>query len=136
MWLHVYAKLQLPVVSQLVMVTMQSTSSRCTSASDGESRRSASDSETSPSESPPIPKGKKKQRHTDSKYHPEWSVKCRGIKPSKKGSTYAFCSLCGVDISIAGGGVHQIKRHCDNKKHCSRVKEVSRQPTISTVVGS
>ena len=44
--------------------------------------------------------------------------------------------MCGVDISIAGGGVHQIKRHCANKKHCSRVEEICSQPTILTVVGS
>ena len=45
--------------------------------------------------------------------------------------------MCGVDISIAGGGLHQIKRHCANiKKHCSRVQEVSSQPTISTTVCS
>ena len=114
---------------------MATSSSRCTSASDGASRRStgASDSDTSPSPSEsPQTKRKKRQRHTDSKYQHEWSIMYRGIKPSKKGSTYAFCSLCGVDISITGGGVHQIKRHCANKKHCSRVQEVSSQPTIST----
>ena len=93
---------------------MVTSSSQCTSASDGASRRSGSDSDTSPSGS--LPKRKKRQRHIDSKYQPEWSVKYRGIKPSKKGSTYAFCSLCGVDIYVAGGGVHQIKRHCANKK--------------------
>ena len=120
---------QLPVVSRLVMVTMKSTSSRCTSASDGESRRSASDSDTSPSESPPFPKGRRSSATLTVSIIPSG-------QSSKKGSTYAFCSLCGVDISIAGGGVHQIKRHCANKKHCSRVKEVSRQPTMSTVVGS
>ena len=43
--------------------------------------------------------------------------------------------MCGVDISIAGGGVHQIKRHCANKKHCTRVFETTsqRQPTISAI---
>ena len=114
---------------------MATSSNRCASASDGASRRStgASDSDTSPSPSEsPQTKRKKRQRHTDSKYQHELSIKYRGIKPSKKGSTYAFCSLCDVDISITGGGVHQIKRHCANKKHCSRVQEVSSQPTIST----
>ena len=115
---------------------MATSSSRCTSASDGASRRSTgpSDSDTSPSGSPHTKRKRQHRRHTDSKYQHEWSVKFRGIKPSEKGSTYAFCSLCGVDISIAGGGVHQLKRHCANKKHCSRVAEVSSQPTISTVV--
>ena len=52
----------------------------------------------------------------------------------KKGSTYPFCALCGLDISIAGGGgggLHQIKRHCANKRHSNRVMEVSSQPTIT-----
>ena len=47
----------------------------------------------------------------------EWSFKYHGIKRSNKGSTCVFCSLCGVHVSIAGGGVRQIKRHCSNKKH-------------------
>ena len=79
----------------------------------------------------PLSIRRKRARHIDSNYQSEWSLKYHGIKRSNKGSTYAFCSLCGVDVSIAGGGVHQIKRHCSNKKHSSRS---SSQPTIAKAV--
>ena len=99
-----------------------------------DSRRSDSDSESSESI---LFARKKRSRpfHIDSKYQARWSTKYLGIKRSSKGATFAFCSLCGVDISIAGGGVHQIKRHCANRKHCSRVSETTsqRQPTISEI---
>ena len=93
---------------------------------------------SSPSTSPlPHRMGKKRRRHghIDSKYRTEWSLKYQGIKRSDKGCTYAFCSLCIVDISVAGGGIHQIKRHCASKKHCSILKDISSQPTIQDVVG-
>jgi hypothetical protein len=43
--------------------------------------------------------------------------------------------MCNVDVSIAGGGVHQIERHCANKRHSNRVIGVSSQPTITELVG-
>ena len=95
-----------------------------------------SDSGHSDTTSPgsPLSTKKKRPRHIDSKYQPEWPLKYQVVKQSKKGSTYAFCALCNVDISIAGGDVHQIKRHCANKRHSNRVMGVSSQPTITEVV--
>ena len=116
-----------------IMATSSSVSQSEGCASE-ENRQSDSDSESSESVSLA---GKKRsrssRRHINSKYQAQWSTKFLGIKRSSKGATFAFCSLCGVDISIAGGGVHQIKRHCANKKHCTRVFETTsqRQPTIS-----
>ena len=55
----------------------------------------------------PLSIRRKRAHHIDSNYQSEWSLKYHGIKRSNKGSTYAFCSLCGVDVSIAGGGVHR-----------------------------
>ena len=40
-----------------------------------------------------------------------------GIPFSKKGAAYAFYTVCNADISIAGGGMHEVKRHCDTAKH-------------------
>ncbi len=39
--------------------------------------------------------------------------------------------MCSVDISIAGGGVHQVKRHCNNVKHSNRVMDLSNQQVIT-----
>ena len=37
-----------------------------------------------------------------------------------------------MDISVAGGGVHQVKRHCQTRKHVNLMKEMKDQPTIHT----
>ena len=34
------------------------------------------------------------------------------MAPSRKGPAFAFCTVCNVDFSVAGGGVHEVKRHC------------------------
>ena len=59
----------------------------------------------------PLPR-KKVKRHVDSKYQHEWSTKYR----MSLGDTFAHCTLCQIDFSVAGGGVHQVKRHCESKK--------------------
>ena len=35
----------------------------------------------------------------------------------EKGSSCAYCNTCGVDFAVAGGGVHEVKRHIQTKKH-------------------
>ena len=91
-----------------IMATSSSVSQSEACASE-ENRQSDSDSESSESVSLA---GKKRsrssRRHINSKYQAQWSTKFLAIKRSSKGATFAFSSLCGVDISIAGGGVHQI----------------------------
>ena len=77
----------------------------------------------------------KKKRHVDSKYQAEWSHLYR-MAPSSKGETFAFCKVCCVDFSVAGGGVHQVKRHCSVKKHVSKLKELRSQPTIQASLAS
>ena len=32
------------------------------------------------------------------------------MAPSRKGPTFVFCTVCNVDFSVAGGGVHEIMR--------------------------
>ena len=58
-------------------------------------------------ESKPRPSAKKK--HVDSKYQVACSYKYP-MDHSNKGETFAFWKVCIVDFSVAGGGVHQIKR--------------------------
>ena len=71
---------------------------------------------------------RKKVKDVDSKYQPEWSRKY-GIKCSRRGETFAYCSVCNVDFSVAGGGVFQVKRHCESIKHNSRARELNEHPT-------
>ena len=43
-------------------------------------------------------------------------------------------ALCNVDFSIGGGGVHEVKRHCESNKHKRCLEGVSAQPSISSVL--
>lgn len=53
------------------------------------------------------------------------------MKPSSEGVTYAFCTVCNVDISVASGGVNQVKRHCENAKHMKLAATLPAQPLIT-----
>ena len=55
---------------------------------------------------------------------------------SKKGPLFAFCTVCNSDINIAGGGVYDVKRHCDGVKHKKSLQSVSAQPSISSLMNS
>ena len=78
------------------------------------------------------PAKRKKHMHVDSKFQSEWS-RFR-MAPSKKGAKFAFCSVCNVDIAIGGGGVHEVKRHCERVKHKRLLEGVNAQPNISSVM--
>ena len=56
------------------------------------------------------------------------------MAPSRKGATFAFCTVCNVDFSVAGGGVHEVKRHCSIAKHKSFLDGVLAQPCITSVL--
>ena len=48
------------------------------------------------------------------------------MKSSHKGDTYAFCTICVCDISIASGGRDAIKRHVGGLKHLDAVKLIQK----------
>ena len=50
-----------------------------------------------------------------SKWQADW--KRYNMTSSGKGSSCAYCNTCGVDFAVAGGGVHEVKRHIQTKKH-------------------
>ena len=57
------------------------------------------------------------------------------MAPSRKGAaTFAFCTVCNVDFSVAGGGVHEVKRHCSSAKHKSFLDGVLAQPCCSSEI--
>ena len=76
---------------------------------------------------------KKPARHTASKWQPEWTASFR-MKRSVKGSSYTYCSVCSCDFSVAGGGVHEVKRHCASRKHTENLKAVSQQPVLTAAM--
>ena len=112
------------------MASSSSTSSRPSQSS------SSSQSYTTEEENSavgPFYPPRKKVKHVDSKYQPERSQKY-GMRRSKRGETFVHCSVCNVDFSVAGGGVFQVKRHCQCIKHTSRAMEVEVHPKIDSLV--
>ena len=65
-----------------------------------------------------------------SKYKAEWS-KC-GMKPSKRGNTYAFCAICNTNICVAGEGKTEVDRHLKTSKHIHMLRQKQAQPSLST----
>ena len=51
---------------------------------------------------------------------------------SRKGLTFAFCTVRNIDFSVAGGGIHEVKRHCSSAKHKSFLDGVLAQPCITS----
>ena len=44
--------------------------------------------------------------------------------------------MCNVDIAIGGGGVQEVKRHCETMKHKRLIEGVNAQPSISAVIAT
>ena len=59
--------------------------------------------------------GPSKRAKRDCKYQQEW--RSHGMSRSKKGSAFARCDCCGVDINIGHGGVNDVKKHLTTSKH-------------------
>ena len=58
---------------------------------------------------PAASRGKRKR---SCKWSADWK-RYRMTPSSKKGATYVYCTLCQTDISIASGGVYDVRRHVD-----------------------
>lgn len=64
--------------------------------------------------------GPSKKPKRDCKYHPEW--KTLGMTASRRGSAFAHCDICNADVSIAHGGVNDVKKHLTTSKHKEMLK--------------
>ena len=49
------------------------------------------------------------------KWNPEWSR--YNLRESSKGPGFAYCNICVIDLSVAGGGICEVKRHIQTKRH-------------------
>ena len=65
-----------------------------------------------------LPARKKTKRN--SKWQDSW--KKFHMKPSRRGVSFAHCIICSIDLSIASGGVSEIKRHIVTKRHSELAK--------------
>ena len=56
------------------------------------------------------------------------------VTASRTGPTYANCKVCDTDFVIAGGGVHEMKRHMETKKHKENAKSMENQLTLQSAL--
>ena len=73
-----------------------------------------------------------KKQKVACKYKAEWS-KC-GLKPSKKGATCAFCSVCNTDICVAEGGKTAVDCHMKTAKHTNVLSQMETQPILTAFI--
>ena len=83
---------------------------------------------TSSTSAGPVPK---KPRRS-STWQPELTR--YNMTASRKGPTYAHCKVCDTDFAVAGGGVHEVKRHMETKKHKENAKGMANQSTIESAL--
>ena len=51
-------------------------------------------------------------------------------------ASYVCCTLCQTDISIASGGIHDVRRHTEGKKHREYARSVASQVPIRAALQS
>ena len=66
-----------------------------------------------------------KRAKRECKYQSEWHK--NGVLPSRKGSTFALCESCGIDIKIGHGGLNDIKKHISTAKLRKCLKQLVAQ---------
>ena len=57
------------------------------------------------------PPKKKKTKTVSQKFRHEYELKYPVVSRSKISEEHAFCKICETDISIAHGGIDDIKKH-------------------------
>lgn len=75
-----------------------------------------------------------KRGRYSSYYKKEWVEDQRfktWIKPSQKGSSFAYCTLCSKDISVNNSGVRDLLKHKESKKHRDAETAKNLQPPIT-----
>ena len=96
---------------------------------DGDSSSSGSDTDAV---TRLVPLRQKRFRHTKSKWQATWTK--YHLTASKKGATYAYCTVRSNDFYVSGGGVHDVKRHCKSVKHTKLLKDIEAQPSLCPLV--
>ena len=83
----------------------------------------------------PYPSGPPKKKKIACTYRAEWS-RFHHMRPCNKGATYVHCTLCKTDICIAGGGQHEVDRHCKTGEHKELLDlcQLKYQPKVTTAL--
>ena len=73
---------------------------------------------------------KPKKKKFNQKFRIEWKVTWTFIHPSKKGAYFAHCKVCDKDLSIQGGGAHDIKMQVSQLSHKQRESAKSQSGSL------
>ena len=57
-----------------------------------------------------------KKKHCQ-QFIPQYSEKFPILRPSKEGLSYAYCTCCNTDFSVAHGGLTDCRKHVDGTRH-------------------
>ncbi|XP_072537918.1 DNA (cytosine-5-)-methyltransferase 3 beta, duplicate a isoform X2 [Salminus brasiliensis] len=50
-------------------------------------------------------------------YDPQWQETFKWVSPSTQGDTYAYCTVCDVNINVLHSGLRDLKYHQQSRKH-------------------
>jgi hypothetical protein len=76
----------------------------------------------------------KKSRHNQT-FIQGYSTRYPALQKSLKGPTYARCTICNSDFSVAHGGINDCKTHVEGTRHKSNFESRKNQPSISQMFG-
>ena len=82
----------------------------------------------------PTPSKKKKKYCV--KFNDSWCNKFKFIQKSRTGESFALCTVCGSDFSVAHGEENDISRHKDISKHEKYVDAAQRQRKLTDLSAS
>ena len=68
------------------------------------------------------PSPETKQRKRECQFISSWTSIYDGIEKSHRGTTYARCSYCGIDINISHGGKNDVEKHVGTSGHGATVR--------------
>ena len=75
------------------------------------------------------------QRQNDereSQFISSWTSTYDGIGKSHRGTTYARCSYCGIDINISHGGKNDVEKHVGTSGHGVAVRASKGSANLSS----
>jgi cystathionine beta-lyase/cystathionine gamma-synthase len=81
-------------------------------------------------------KNDKKCKKWKQKYKDEYGKVYSFITKSSKSDEHAFCSICSIDISMAHGGINDIKQHMATIKHMTSAKLRGETKSITSYYGN
>ena len=68
------------------------------------------------------------------KFKDSYTAKYPCVIASKKGTGYAFCTICVSDFSIEHGGINDCGNHVDGPRHEQNAKMKKSQPSMLTML--